>query len=285
MNESKNKYYWIKLRTDFFNREDIDFLLSQENGCEYVVLYQMLCLSSANTNGRLESQMNEVIIPYDTKKIVRDCKYFDYDTVVVALELYKKLGLIYEEEDKILKISNIETMIGSESASKAAIKKREQRLKKKVGTKKGTNCLIENRDKILDNRDIDIRDKNININNNISSSSLINNNIYDYLQDNGFILTPIHYEVIQQWDDNELTRYAIKKAVLNGKYNINYIDKILFNWKKENITTLEQAKAQEDEFEKAKEFREKLKNEKKMSFSEKLDMWSKEWEDEEEKND
>jgi len=125
---------------------------------------------------------------------------------------------------------------------------------------------------------------NIYINNNISSS-LISNNIYDYLQDNGFILTPIHYEVIQQWDDNELTRYAIKKAVLNGKYNINYIDKILFNWKKENITTLEQAKAQEDEFEKVKEFREKLKNEKKMSFGEKLDMWSKEWEDEEEKND
>ena len=44
------KYYWIKLRTDFFNQETIDFLLSQPNGCEYVVLYQMLCLQTANTN-------------------------------------------------------------------------------------------------------------------------------------------------------------------------------------------------------------------------------------------
>lgn len=131
---------------------------------------------------------------------------------------------------------------------------------------------------------IDILNNNSISNYSNISSSLINNNIYDILEQNGFILTPIHYEVIQQWDDNELTRYAIKKAVLNGKYNINYIDKILFNWKKDNITTLEQAKAQEDEFEKAKEFREKLKNERKMSFSEKLDMWSKEWE-EEEKND
>lgn len=155
------KFYWIKLRTDFFNREDIDFLLSQENGCQYVVLYQMLCLNTANTNGKLQSQMNEVIVPYDIKKIVRDTKYFDSDTIIVALELYKKLGLIYEEQDKILKISNIEAMVGSESANKDAIKKRNQRLKKKIEqgtrleTKEGTNCLIENRDKRLDIRDID----------------------------------------------------------------------------------------------------------------------------------
>lgn len=109
------KYYWIKLKTNFFNREDIDFMLSQENGCEYVVLYQMLCLNTANNDGRLETKMNEVIIPYDIKKIVRDCKYFDYDTVAVALDLYKKLGLIYEEDNKILKIANYDEMIGSET--------------------------------------------------------------------------------------------------------------------------------------------------------------------------
>lgn len=171
MNEEKKKYYWIKLRTDFFNREEIDFLLSQDNGCQYVVLYQMLCLNTANSNGRLETQMNEVIMPYDTKKIVRDCKYFDIDTVVVALELYKKLGLIYEEEDNILKISNIERMIGSESATRDAIKKREQRLKKKIGTSEGTNCLTENRDK-------DIRDKSIDIEKN---NKYIVEQILDYL--------------------------------------------------------------------------------------------------------
>ena len=107
------RYYWIKLKTDFFNQEDIDFLLSQENGCQYVVLYQMLCLNTANTGGRLASSMNEVIVPYDVKKIVRDCKYFDIDTVAVALELFKKLGLIYEEEDNVLRISNYENIVGS----------------------------------------------------------------------------------------------------------------------------------------------------------------------------
>lgn len=164
MDENK-RYYWIKLKTNFFDREDIDFMMSQENGCEYVVLYQMLCLNTANNDGRLETKMNEVIVPYDIKKIVRDCKYFDYDTVAVALELYKKLGLIYETEDRVLKLTGQGYMIGSESASREAIKKREyrQRLKEKDNEKtiEGTKCPTEYRYKSIEYRDIDNRYKNI----------------------------------------------------------------------------------------------------------------------------
>lgn len=153
MDNDTKKFYWIKLRTDFFNREDIDFMLSQPNGCQYVVLYQMLCLNTANTSGELINKIGEMIVPYNIEKIVRNTKYFDFDTVAVALELYKKLGLIYEQEDGNLKITDVERMIGSESASREAIKKREQRLKKKIeGTQEGTNCLIENRDKSIDIR-------------------------------------------------------------------------------------------------------------------------------------
>lgn len=35
MNDNK-RYYWIKLKTDFFNQSEIDFLLAQPNGCEYI---------------------------------------------------------------------------------------------------------------------------------------------------------------------------------------------------------------------------------------------------------
>lgn len=156
------RFYWIKLKTDFFNREDIDFLLSQENGCQYVVLYQMLCLNTANNNGFLENKINEVIIPYDIKKIVRDTKHFDYDTVAVALELFKKLGLIYEQEDKILKISNFEDMVGSETTSAKRV--REWRKKKALQcnidvTQEIRDKSIEYRD--IDNKSIDIKKENI----------------------------------------------------------------------------------------------------------------------------
>lgn len=86
------------------------------------------------------------------------------------------------------------------------------------------------------------------INTNENQISNNNNSIYDFLQENGFVLAPIHYEIISEWEDNELTRYAIKQAVLNNKYNIKYIQTILTAYKKANIKTIQQAKEQEEEF-------------------------------------
>lgn len=180
MKEQK-RYYWIKLKTDFFNQETIDFLLSQENGCQYIVLYQMLCLNTANNNGEMATRIGEMIVPYDVNKIVRDTKYFNFDTVAVALELFKKLGLIYQEEGQVLRIANFDEMVGSEAANANAQRQkrfREREKKKQLGVtnsnaKNNANNVTENnqenrdksldiRDKILDNRDIE-KDKEIEI--------------------------------------------------------------------------------------------------------------------------
>ena len=133
------KYYWIKIKDSFMTSEKVDFLMSQKNGANYVVLYQCLCLKCANTNGELVRTINEVIIPFDENKIVRDCKWFDIDTVRVALSLYKKLGLIYEQENGNLKISNFENMVGYES--QYAIKQREYRENKLPALKNGIKRL------------------------------------------------------------------------------------------------------------------------------------------------
>ena len=160
MREQK-KYYWIKLKTDFFNQETIDFLLSQENGCQYIVLYQMLCLNTANNNGEMATRVGEMIVPYDINKVVRDTKYFTFDTVAVALELFKKLGLIYQEEGEILKISNFAEMVGSETSSAKRVREYRERQK---ALQCNTNVTQENRDKSIDIRDKSIElDKDINI--------------------------------------------------------------------------------------------------------------------------
>lgn len=122
MTTKDKKYYWIKLRTDFFSKEEIDFLLSQENGCKYIVLYLMLCLNTANKKGKLYSKLGDVFIPYDINKIVRDTKYFDYDTVVVAFKLFEQLGLIVDSES-FFKINNFEELVGCESASAERVRK------------------------------------------------------------------------------------------------------------------------------------------------------------------
>lgn len=126
---AQKKYYWIKLNTGFFNRAEIDFLLAQKNGCEYIVLYQMLCLNTANNDGQLSSKIGDMIIRFDPDKIARDTKYFDIDTVIVALELYKKLGLIYEGNDQILQISHFDEMVGSEVSSAKRVREYRERQK------------------------------------------------------------------------------------------------------------------------------------------------------------
>ena len=79
----------------------IDYLMGQPDGANYVVLYQMLCLKTINTGGRLAFQIGDMIIPYDVEKIQRECKWFSLATVRVALEVYKQIGLIYEDKDGV----------------------------------------------------------------------------------------------------------------------------------------------------------------------------------------
>lgn len=117
------RFYWMKLKENFMTSDTVDFLMSQPNGAEYVVLYQMLCLQTLNTDGVLGRTIGEVMIPYDAAKIQRDCKYFSIDTVTLALEYYKKLGLVFEQDNGFLKIANYENIIGSESDSAERMRK------------------------------------------------------------------------------------------------------------------------------------------------------------------
>lgn len=94
------------------------------------------------------------------------------------------------------------------------------------------------------------------INNNSSSSIEKRDTIYDFLEQNfGRTLNGIEIEMIREWNDNELTRYAIKQAVLNGKYNVKYINTILVNYKNNSITTVQQAQEEEKMFKSKKEIK------------------------------
>ena len=66
--------------------------------------------------------------------------------------------------------------------------------------------------------------------------------IYDFLQKElGRTLSSTEIEKVKEWEDNELTRYAVKVAILNGAYTINYIDAIIYNWQKLGIKSVSQA--------------------------------------------
>ena len=158
------RYYWIKLKETFMTSDAVDFLMGQKDGANYVVLYQMLCLKTINTDGKLERHIGEIIIPYDEAKIQRDTKYFSMDTIRIALNLYKALGLIYVDQNGTLCLTDHRNLVGSETDY--AEQKRNQRsnpalpegvdnVHRDVLESVHTDIDIRDRDKRLDIRDID----------------------------------------------------------------------------------------------------------------------------------
>lgn len=52
----------------------------------------------------------------------------------------------------------------------------------------------------------------------------------------------------QDHHDAEMIRLALREAVLSGKLNFRYIDRILFEWKKKGLKTAEEAKEHSQHF-------------------------------------
>lgn len=170
------------------------------------------------------------------KKIIEDIPILNMQKTAVARRLMKlcDIGLMEHETLKqggtfsLYKLtSKYEELISDTQNNEGSTQKYEGYDSKVAG---GSTQKYDQNINILNNNKLNIKD------------DIEEDTIFDYLQKNGFILTPIHCEIIREWEDNELTRYAIQIAVLNNVYKISYIDKILYNFKVNNITTVEQAK-------------------------------------------
>ena len=92
--------------------------------------------------------------------------------------------------------------------------------------------------------------------NNVSSAD--NSTIYEIIEKEfGRTLSPMEYEIIRAWLDNdmseELIQEAIKEATYNGVSNLRYIDKILYEWSKLGIKTAKDVSDNRKKRAKAKE--------------------------------
>ena len=116
------KYYWMKLREDFFDDDAIEWLEEQPKGKEYALFYLKLCLKSLKTNGLLIRTVGTILVPYDTKKLA-DITKTDYDTAIVAMELLKNIGLVEILETGEICLPRMEEMIGSETDKAVLMRK------------------------------------------------------------------------------------------------------------------------------------------------------------------
>lgn len=239
------RYYWLKLPEDFFQSETIRWLEEQPNGIYYSNFYLKLCLMSINDNGMLIRRVGEMYIPYDIKRL-SELTNINSDTIMIAINLLKKLGLLEVLDNGAFYLNQVKNMVGSESESAKRVRKHRNKTKalqcNETETQKKQLCnksVTQNETTDIRDKRIDIRDKRIDIRvidkENATTTDLQKREVIDiYMNNINYSINSIEYErLIDDIDEYgvEWVKEAITRAVMQGKRKLGYIEAILNNWK------------------------------------------------------
>ena len=165
MTKSK-KYYWLKLKNDFFNQKEIKKLRKMAGGDTYVIIYLKMQLLSLTDGGKLifegieENFVDELALELDE----------DVENVRMTVLYLEKHKLIEIIDDYEYLMTKVPSLIGTESESAERVRRyRERKALIDDETAKKTllcndNVTPSNASVTLSNTDIDIDiDKNIDI--------------------------------------------------------------------------------------------------------------------------
>ena len=219
---SEDRYFWLYLLTNPHTN-----LI----GCYEISIKQM-----SNETGLEISKIEELLIKFES---VHEVIFYSKGTKEILIKNWHKYNWTKSEKLKKPITENIRKI-------------KSERLKKhmvSIGYLYGMDTTDTDSDTDSDTDTITVTDTVTD-----TVTVIDDNNIFSLIEKNfGRTLNSIEIEEIKSWEDNELTRYAIKVAVLKNKYNINYISRILANWKRNGIKTVAQAQADEEEFRKEQE--------------------------------
>ena len=160
------KYYFLKLKEDFFDQREIVVLEGSKDGILYVNILLKLYLKSLQHNGKL--LLNE-ITPLSAEMIALLTRH-EVGTVERAMRAFMQLGLVEVLEDNIFYMPEIEEMTGkgsSDGERKARYRRQKAGENMLLLTDKNTgigqnwdnvppvsqSCPPEIRDKSIENRD------------------------------------------------------------------------------------------------------------------------------------
>lgn len=156
MSDNK-KYYYLKLKEDFFTSETITLLESMKDGVLYSNILLKLYLMSLKNNGKLIFRDN---IPYTTEMIATITRH-QVGTVERAIKIFLELELIDQLPDNILYMADIELFIGKSSTE--GERKRKARLENQEKMQGHTDTMIEKLSRYIKSSGKDYKDHYVTI--------------------------------------------------------------------------------------------------------------------------
>ena len=152
MAEAK-KFYWLKLKRDFFKRHDIRIIEEMPNGKDYVLFYLKLLLESIDHEGSLRFSDT---IPYN-EQMLSVVTNTNIDIVRSAMKLFTELNLIDVLDDATIYMAEVNNMIGSESWSAERVRRfRSKQQQALLCNTDVTSCNEEKEEEIKKDKDIEL---------------------------------------------------------------------------------------------------------------------------------
>lgn len=160
------KYYWLKLKSDFFDTEDLILLEAMPDGVIYSNILLKLYLKSIQTNGKLFYKNR---IPYNSTMLAQLVRH-PVGVVEKAMKVFQDMELLEVLDSGAIYMLDIQSFIGQSSSEADRKRMYRDRIKEEKWDKNGTNVpqmshecptnvlpnghqSIENRDKSIENRD------------------------------------------------------------------------------------------------------------------------------------
>lgn len=127
MVENSKRYYWLKLKRDFFKRHDIQIIESMPNGKDYILFYLKLLCESVDHSGNLRFSEQ---IPY-SEQMLSTITNTNIDIVRSAIKVFIELQMMELLDDGTFFMNEVNKMIGSAVDNDNANRQRRYREKQK----------------------------------------------------------------------------------------------------------------------------------------------------------
>ncbi len=115
----EKKFYWLKLKRNFFKRHDIRIIEEMENGKDYILFYLKMLLESIDHEGEL--RFSETI-PYN-EKMLSVITNTNIDIVRSAMKVFVELNMIEILDDNTIYMAEVLKLTGSETAGAERVRK------------------------------------------------------------------------------------------------------------------------------------------------------------------
>ena len=114
--EDSKRFYWLKLKRDFFKRHDIRIIENMKNGKDYILFYLKLLCESIDHDGDLRFSEK---IPY-SEEMLATITDTNVDIVRAAVNMFIQLGMMEMMDDGTYFMCEVQKMIGSASNTDGA---------------------------------------------------------------------------------------------------------------------------------------------------------------------